>query len=132
MEREQPAQPGLPSVSWRQKCQQKSEVGLGVLNLRDMNKALLSKWWWILMPKMTLLVTYIYQRKYGSRSLIWNARRRNSFNISGFFGEEYTRLGGPSSLVPPLPLGTVLRLTFGRTNGAARLHFDTCSPPCSP
>ena len=40
---------GLCLVSWKQVCKQKSQGGLGVLNLKDFNLALLGKWWWRLL-----------------------------------------------------------------------------------
>ena len=33
-------------VNWKQVCKQKEFGGLGFINLRDFNKALLLKWWW--------------------------------------------------------------------------------------
>jgi len=33
-------------VKWENICKLKDEGGLGVINLQDINKALLDKWWW--------------------------------------------------------------------------------------
>lgn len=33
-------------VSWGRVCKYLSQGGLGVLDLRDFNRALLEKWWW--------------------------------------------------------------------------------------
>ena len=37
---------GYHLVNWKRACKKKEYGGLGVMNLRDMNRALLCKWWW--------------------------------------------------------------------------------------
>ena len=37
---------GLPLVKWERVCKKREFGGLGIVNLKEMNMALLGKWWW--------------------------------------------------------------------------------------
>ena len=52
-------------VNWRKICLAKEFGGLGILDLRDMNRALLAKWWWKFKDptyhsKWKTLISHIY------------------------------------------------------------------------
>ena len=60
-------------VSWDQVCKSKDQGGLGVINLKNMNSALLCKWLWtMLSDKKVLWKEWILNTCYGG-SFDWNA-----------------------------------------------------------
>jgi len=59
-------------VRWEKVCCLKEEDGLGVINLRNMNKSLLSKWWWKFVSKPKSLAASICLCKYGNRGSVWS------------------------------------------------------------
>ncbi|XP_026380955.1 uncharacterized protein LOC113275631 [Papaver somniferum] len=58
-------------VKWKIVCAEKSKGGLGVLNLRRMNQALLAKWCWRWGIEKTHLWYKIVAEKYGPHSSVW-------------------------------------------------------------
>ena len=74
-----------PLVRWRQACQYKLEGVLGVLCLWDINKALLTKWWWSLLSRPIVMASNIFCQKYEPRLVIQNAKLKNTSKLSSLW-----------------------------------------------
>lgn len=71
-------------MAWDQVCKSKKNEGLGVLDLDNMNKALMAKWWWRLLDKPESLVCKILLDKYGLSRGPWAGKHKKCSNLSGF------------------------------------------------
>lgn len=54
-------------VSWQQVSRPKEQGGLGILDLRTMNQALMTKWWWLLLDQPNGTLQSLLLNKYGPR-----------------------------------------------------------------
>ena len=69
-------------VNWKRVCKRKEFGGLGIINLRDFNKALLLKWWWKLFDDSKRIWTMLVSQSYRPSSGWWSEQcinRASSF-----------------------------------------------------
>lgn len=72
-------------VNWKAACSPREVGGLGILDLRNFNIALLAKWWWIRAFTPESRIAVILRQKYGPRNGIIFGRDRNVSKISSFY-----------------------------------------------
>ncbi|KAK1265222.1 hypothetical protein QJS04_geneDACA023139 [Acorus gramineus] len=66
-------------ADWGLVCKPKREGGLGVLDLRAMNKAMLAKWTWRWLSRCDSVWSQIMRDQYGGRGI--RERRRPSLGV---------------------------------------------------
>lgn len=63
----------------------KSQGGLEIKRLDNMNIALLTKWWWKLVSKPESLIVWVLEEKYQSKDGTWSGKERNPSDVSIFW-----------------------------------------------
>jgi len=76
---------GFSLVNWKCVCKRKEFGGLGVINLRDFNRALLLKWWQRLFLEPGWKWASLISHNYGPRSGWWSGMPANSASSSSFW-----------------------------------------------
>lgn len=54
-------------IEWSQVCKSNEKGGLGIINMENMNKALLTRWWWNLLTQPDKTINKIFKDRYGPR-----------------------------------------------------------------
>lgn len=72
-------------ISWGRVCRPKKDGGLGILDMGEMNLALLCKWWWRFIENPNKVVPRLITAKYGSRNRTWLGTPWNRSSTSKFY-----------------------------------------------
>lgn len=69
-------------IEWSQVCKSNEKGGLGIINMENMNKALLTRWWWNLLTQPDKTINKIFKDRYGPRRGTQTETYRNATNLS--------------------------------------------------